>query len=52
MLRPSIGPLKDQLLHAQYKPGHFIVSFSGCNVMLKDRQLCNAMFQEYARAAL
>lgn len=45
------GPYDGTPLHAIYAPGHYIASFSGCNVILANRTHCNQMFEEFAAQA-
>lgn len=51
MLKVAEGPHTGQALHAVYKAGHFIISFSGCNVLVGNRTACNQAFEAYADAA-
>jgi hypothetical protein len=37
------------LLHEPFNTGHFIVSFSGCVVLLESRSMCNDLFVAFAR---
>jgi hypothetical protein len=46
-----MGPILDTYLHDTYQPGHFIASFSGCMVLIKSREHCNALFEQYADVA-
>ncbi len=40
-----------EYLHATYRPGQFIASFSGCVIMLGSRDYCNSLFASYADVA-